>query len=126
MHEEEAFLREIAARREDDAPRLVYADWLEERGDGRGDYLRLGVLLAALAKDSPEAPALRRRLMDARAGLDPAWLGQMEQPALLRALPVPFRAYWMAADLGEYRPVQGTYGGFDYRSLPPLPPEAFR
>src|SRR5262249_20641608 len=103
-----------------------YADWLEERGDRRGEYLRLGVRLAALAKDSPEAPAHRRRLMDARAGLDPAWLGQMEQPGVLRVLPVPFRAYWMAAELGEWRPVHATYGGFKYDSLPPLPPEAFR
>ena len=28
-----AFLREIAANPDDDAPRLVYADWLEETGD---------------------------------------------------------------------------------------------
>src|SRR5438132_275740 len=32
MHDD-AFLRTIAAAPDDDAPRLVYADWLEERGD---------------------------------------------------------------------------------------------
>jgi uncharacterized protein (TIGR02996 family) len=38
---EEAFLRAIAADPADDGNRLVYADWLEERGDMRGEYIRL-------------------------------------------------------------------------------------
>jgi uncharacterized protein (TIGR02996 family) len=33
MSDEAAFLNAILANPEDDAPRLVYADWLEERGD---------------------------------------------------------------------------------------------
>jgi uncharacterized protein (TIGR02996 family) len=37
---DEAFLRAILAAPEDDAPRLVYADWLEERGDVRAELLR--------------------------------------------------------------------------------------
>lgn len=41
--DDEAFIRTILASPGDDAPRLVYADWLEERGDERGAYFRLEV-----------------------------------------------------------------------------------
>lgn len=39
--EEGAFLRAVHAAPEDSAPRLVYADWLEERGDSRAVLIRL-------------------------------------------------------------------------------------
>src|SRR5579884_708793 len=35
--EEEAFLQAITANPDDETPRLVYADWLEERGDPLGE-----------------------------------------------------------------------------------------
>src|SRR5438067_8652841 len=41
MTEERAFLTAILERPDDDATKLVYADWLEEQGDPRGEYLRL-------------------------------------------------------------------------------------
>jgi uncharacterized protein (TIGR02996 family) len=41
MNDEAAFLAAIHTAPEDDNLRLVYADWLEERGDLRGEYLRL-------------------------------------------------------------------------------------
>lgn len=37
-----SFLAEIAARPHDDAPRLMFADWLEERGEGeRAEFIRV-------------------------------------------------------------------------------------
>ncbi|MEK6237641.1 MAG: TIGR02996 domain-containing protein, partial [Planctomycetales bacterium] len=39
MDQEQRFLAEIADARAD-APRLIYADWLEERGDPRADFIR--------------------------------------------------------------------------------------
>jgi uncharacterized protein (TIGR02996 family) len=48
MRDEAAFLRTIAAAPADDAPRLVYADWLEGRGDPRGTFIRVQCALAAL------------------------------------------------------------------------------
>jgi uncharacterized protein (TIGR02996 family) len=39
--EEAAFLRAAHAAPGDSAPRLVYADWLEERGDRRAAFIRL-------------------------------------------------------------------------------------
>ncbi len=49
---------------DDDDARRVYADWLEERGDPRGEYLRLEMLLRG-------GPARFRELADA---LDEPWL----------------------------------------------------
>jgi uncharacterized protein (TIGR02996 family) len=43
MTDDEAFIRSIVDNPGDDAPRLVYADWLDERDDPRGAYLRAEV-----------------------------------------------------------------------------------
>jgi uncharacterized protein (TIGR02996 family) len=41
------FLRDIIANRDDDGPRLVYADWLDERGDPkRAEFIRVQCELA--------------------------------------------------------------------------------
>ncbi|MEK6237928.1 MAG: TIGR02996 domain-containing protein [Planctomycetales bacterium] len=39
----ERFLADIASHPSEDAPKLVYADWLEERGDTQADFIRLVV-----------------------------------------------------------------------------------
>jgi len=41
MRDEQAFLQAMQANPEDNALRLVFADWLEERGDARGELIRL-------------------------------------------------------------------------------------
>jgi uncharacterized protein (TIGR02996 family) len=57
------FLADILEHPADDAPRLIYADWLEERGDpDRGEFIRLQVELA-------RPPWRVGRVYD-----DPAWL----------------------------------------------------
>ena len=44
MPERKQFLAAIRAAPDDDAPRLIYADWLEEQGEtGRADFIRFGV-----------------------------------------------------------------------------------
>jgi uncharacterized protein (TIGR02996 family) len=40
MTEEDIFLLDILAHPDDDAPRLIYADWLSDQDDPRGDLLR--------------------------------------------------------------------------------------
>src|SRR5262245_25135529 len=40
MTEEDAFIQAIIESSDDDTPRLVYADWLEERGDVRAAAVR--------------------------------------------------------------------------------------
>lgn len=41
MHDEQAFLQAMQENPEDNTLRLVFADWLEERGDPRGELIRL-------------------------------------------------------------------------------------
>ncbi|WP_166819878.1 TIGR02996 domain-containing protein [Thalassoroseus pseudoceratinae] len=42
------FLQAVLDEPEDDLARLVYADWLDEQGDPRGEFIRVQVELAAL------------------------------------------------------------------------------
>jgi len=77
---ERAFLEAIARDPEDHEARIVYADWLEQRGDPRGEYLRLEALQYRIP----------HRLVELAPALDPAWLAAVgrryevvlvEQPA---------------------------------------------
>jgi uncharacterized protein (TIGR02996 family) len=81
--EDEAFLRAIEAAPGDESLRLVYADWLEERDDPRGEYLRLEEKLRAMPYASPDRQAAGRRWRESRASLDPAWLRRVEGDAIL-------------------------------------------
>jgi uncharacterized protein (TIGR02996 family) len=74
MTPEDAFLQEIAANPADDAPRLVYADWLEERDDPRGRYLRAEVELARLAEGDPAYAGREAELQELREAVEPEWL----------------------------------------------------
>lgn len=60
MNEAE-LLAEVLARPDDDAPRLMYADWLEERADPRGEYIRVQCERSALAHSDARREALLKR-----------------------------------------------------------------
>jgi uncharacterized protein (TIGR02996 family) len=71
MSAEDDFLRAMLSAPSDSAARLVYADWLEDRGDPRGEFLRID------AEEKPFRdmdPALQHRLRELTATIDPAWL----------------------------------------------------
>jgi uncharacterized protein (TIGR02996 family) len=77
------FLEEIKNRPEDDTPRLVLADWLQEYGSpeeaARGELLRIEVLLGQMLDSDPRKQVLRRRRGDLlRQHLD-LWLGPLIQ-----------------------------------------------
>lgn len=124
--EDAAFLQAILANPADDVPRLIYADWLEERGDPRGEYLRLEVALAARAADSPEAQGCRQRLIQLRSQVESLWLACLDQPGVLRANPTPFPSGWWGVGLEGLREDRGTYTLYPYESLPPLPVDRFQ
>src|SRR5262245_36776173 len=58
------FLQEILADPDDDVPRLIYADWLEEHGDPlRAEFIRAQCELARLAsEDAPLQEAWKHEL----------------------------------------------------------------
>jgi uncharacterized protein (TIGR02996 family) len=85
MHEEIPFLRAIANDPHDDALRLVYADWLQERGDPRAEYLRLEVELQGLPIGTTDRKAaLKKQIGDLQPQLDGSWEARL---SWLRNLP---------------------------------------
>lgn len=85
MSDEAAFLRAIQSRPDDELPRLVFADWLDERGDPRGDFIRLHLALSATAPDHPDRVAGEHELSVLRKGCDTAWLTVIEPKRVPRA-----------------------------------------
>ncbi len=62
MTDDAAFLAAITDRPDDDLPRLVYADYLDEHGDpARAEFIRLQCELAELPRTDERFPALRER-----------------------------------------------------------------
>jgi uncharacterized protein (TIGR02996 family) len=57
----DAFLRTVLDHPNDDSPRLVYADWLEEQGDPRGEFIRLQIELNRHGPMHPEYKGWMRR-----------------------------------------------------------------
>lgn len=47
------FIETIRERPDDDVPRLIYADWLDEHDDPKGEFIRVQIQLAGMAKDDP-------------------------------------------------------------------------
>jgi uncharacterized protein (TIGR02996 family) len=72
-----AFLADVKERPDDDVPRLILADWLTERDDPRGEYLRLQVERARLAADDPRALCRRLREAELWAEHSADWLGPL-------------------------------------------------
>ncbi len=68
------FVEAIIASPYDDTPRLVYADWLEDLGDDRCEYLRLECELNGLRPQDALFLELRPRFDTIRARCPRAWL----------------------------------------------------
>jgi uncharacterized protein (TIGR02996 family) len=61
MSDGDALLRAILDNPDDDAPRYVYADWLDENGQPeRAEFIRAQLQLARLPADHPDRPRLAR------------------------------------------------------------------
>lgn len=61
MTYKERFLSAILENPDDESPRLVYADWLEKRGDPRGEFIRIQCALAKLSSTDPRWVDLAKR-----------------------------------------------------------------
>src|SRR5437762_2497871 len=77
--DEDAFLRAVLEHPDDDGPRLVYADWLEERGDPRGAFIRAQVELERLDPDDPRRPDLACRAERLLAEHRRGWLAPIDR-----------------------------------------------
>ena len=74
MSDHDALLTAIAEHPEEDTPRLMYADWLEENGDPeRADFVRIQVELARPGLSGGEKSALVRRHRSYLMGFEWHW-----------------------------------------------------
>jgi uncharacterized protein (TIGR02996 family) len=128
MTDAAAFLAAIVAAPDADGPRLVYADWLEERGDAaRAEFIRVQCALAQVDEDNRDVHPLagrERELLRAheeewtwpvislwrtrRRKVWDAWRGWL-RPFGPRRRPLPPRGRfrrgfveWLASDLTSY------------------------
>ena len=81
MTDGEALRQAVLANPEDDAPRLVYADWLDEHGDGDADGRRAAHLRLAIREGEPAAAAYWA------AFAPPGWAGVAGRVRGVRPLP---------------------------------------
>jgi len=80
MTNDATFILAMAASPEDGGVPLVYADWLEERGDLRADLLRLWSELSAISYSEETVgciQALAARYRNQAGRSDPKWLAQV-------------------------------------------------
>jgi uncharacterized protein (TIGR02996 family) len=124
MTHDDAFLQAILENPDDDAPRLIYADWLEERGDPRGEFIRIQCQLAALSANHERRSVLERHERELLEHHQDRWLGQL-RPSLrdwtyrrgfLDAISVPAATYVHHASLtllATVRRVQVDLMGFE-------------
>lgn len=107
---------------------MVYADWLEERGDLRAEFLRVECEFLKLPLDDVRVPALQARLHELHRTLDPDWVTLVQRvpgsplDELRRVLPPPRRPLHANGDWGaveaaiglrlpaDYKAFIGTYG----------------
>jgi uncharacterized protein (TIGR02996 family) len=83
---EAAFLESILAGPLESVHSLVYADWLEDQGDPRAEFVRLAAGSGDGDLAGPAQEELASRLRELRASCDPWWAESILAPSQLRAL----------------------------------------
>ncbi len=114
-----AFVSAILENPRDEGALLVYADWLEERGDPRAEYLRQQVEFRKTRTEE-----LRRHLIQLYPKDHLAWTALLEQAGAIEANLTNFEFAWWGTGIGPARATAGTYQRFEYHDQPPLPVEA--
>jgi uncharacterized protein (TIGR02996 family) len=125
MTREDALLEAIRAAPADDAPRLVYADWLDEHGDpDRAEFIRLQCLRMRPPANDPQRPAQETRALALLETNWDAWVSPLREcigsTSPRSDVPVPSWLYQ------PFRPnaLVEFHRGF-VRTLPPFSAAAF-
>jgi uncharacterized protein (TIGR02996 family) len=77
MNHPESFWQAILTNPRDDAPRLRYANWLDERCDPLGEFIRVQCQLAKLLADDPHSLELETRQRELLAEYEEDWAEQV-------------------------------------------------
>jgi uncharacterized protein (TIGR02996 family) len=99
MHTADDFLRAIEAEPGDRTRRLVFADWLDERADPRGELIRIEEEMRTLPVFSDRFWELKPRRNELRAAAGPEWCGRMRygtecEPVFRHGIPDGWRERW--------------------------------
>ena len=99
MTQDAAFLAAIRAAPNDTASRLVYADWLEERGDLRSELVRIEEEMRQLPVFCDQYWQLKPRRNELHARVPEEWLGAMRygtdcQPLFAHGVPDGWKERW--------------------------------
>jgi uncharacterized protein (TIGR02996 family) len=93
-----AFLARIAEEPDNTTLRLVYADWLEEQCDPRGEYLRLQEEMFTLPIYSDRYWELKQQRNPIREQIPPDWLTKMGyddvRPVFAHGIPEGWKERW--------------------------------
>jgi uncharacterized protein (TIGR02996 family) len=79
VNQDEAFLQSIREDPDDDGLRLIYADWLEERGDPRGEFIRVQVELARTPPSDPRVSLWKEREHELLATHRDTWVRPLRE-----------------------------------------------
>jgi uncharacterized protein (TIGR02996 family) len=80
MSDGDALLAAVIANPDDDTPRLVYADWLDENGQAeRAEFIRLQIEQARIGLYSPEAQQLTARQSQLLSQHRRAWVKPLRE-----------------------------------------------
>jgi uncharacterized protein (TIGR02996 family) len=99
LHTHDDFLSAIAAQPTDRTLRLVYADWLDEQSDPRGELVRVEEEMRALPVFSDRFWELKPRRNALRTQIGAEWCGQMRygtecEPVFRHGIPDGWRERW--------------------------------
>src|SRR5262245_35873201 len=116
MREGEALLRAVCAAPEDDAVRLVYADWLDDNGDPeRAEFIRTQIELSLLEETDEQFDDLKQRERELLATNAERWeaeaLEGITSVTIRDAWDEPF--FWRGFPYRLYVPARATN---DFRS----------
>jgi len=78
VSDQQAFMNSIIDDPDDDLPRLIYADWLEEQGNPRGEFIRLQCAMAELPWYDPGQKALEFRANQLRKKHQREWVEELD------------------------------------------------
>lgn len=79
---EAEFLLEIFETPSDSKPKMVYADWLEEQGDARAEFLRLDIELQNRTKESLDYQELLAARSELLPQIDRDWINLLGKAAI--------------------------------------------
>ncbi len=78
MANDDAFLQAIIEQPDDDSLRLIYADWLEEHDDPRGEFIRIQCALDRMPESDSRYPALNDRYSELLRHYEATWLEPLD------------------------------------------------